>query len=288
VRGGHFNGWRAAKVKRRPRHEPGEMNRTEAAYASHLEFLKKAGEIRAWAFEALKLRLADRTWYSVDFLVQLEDDTLEGHELKGTAKTKAGNPRELWEEDARVKFKVAAEIHPWLTFRSVRKAAAGEQREWILTPDPARLASGAADRALPAVQPPAMGEVVGTPSPYRGSDTAVAGGLREASRLTGVVTDARSFQAAQELIDLLFLAAYARIGGQPITITATPDGPTECRWRRMYPCCELSDERQLEAPGVIQALQGLLEWELDADSENNGRCPRGGILGVGRGAGALE
>jgi len=196
----HFTGWRTCKAaKRRPSHESGEMNRTESAYASHLELLKKAGEIRAWAFEPMKLRLADRTWYSVDFLVQLMDDTLEGHELKGTAKTKAGNHRELWEDDARVKFKVAAEIHPWLTFRSVRKAAAGEQGEWILTPDPARLASGAADRALPAVQPPAMGEVVGAPSPYRGIDTPVAGGLREASRFTGVAY-ARSLQAAQELV----------------------------------------------------------------------------------------
>lgn len=84
------------------------MNKGEAGYARHLSLLKAAGEIGGYAFEPIKLRLADRTWYEVDFLVEAGDGVMEVHEFKG-----------FWEEDARIKWKVAAEQHPWLRFFAI-------------------------------------------------------------------------------------------------------------------------------------------------------------------------
>ena len=42
--------------------KPGEMNRTEQAYAQHLELRKQAGEVAWFRFEAIKLRLADNAF----------------------------------------------------------------------------------------------------------------------------------------------------------------------------------------------------------------------------------
>ncbi|WP_345815313.1 DUF1064 domain-containing protein [Paraburkholderia sp. PREW-6R] len=76
----------------------GRMNKTEAAYADQLEARKHAGDIVDFSFESVKLRLADGTWYTPDFEVTLPGGELEVHEVKGR-----------WTDDARVKFKVAAE-----------------------------------------------------------------------------------------------------------------------------------------------------------------------------------
>jgi len=97
----------------RSRPIPGTMNKTEEAYEQHLELLKRAGEIRDYRFEGIKLRLANRTFYTPDFVV-VTDDQIELHEVKG-----------FWEDDARVKIKVAAEIHPWFFFVAVKKAKGG-------------------------------------------------------------------------------------------------------------------------------------------------------------------
>lgn len=79
----------------------GVMNQTEAKYASHLEQLKMIGEIAWYSFEAWKFRLADKTFYSPDFIVMKTTGELEAHEVKG-----------YWEDDARVKIKVASAMHP--------------------------------------------------------------------------------------------------------------------------------------------------------------------------------
>lgn len=84
----------------------GHMNGMEARYAAHLERQRQRGEIARFDFEAVKFRLADKTWYTPDFLVMLPTGLLELHECKG------------WmEEDANVKLKVTAEAY-WL-FRVV-------------------------------------------------------------------------------------------------------------------------------------------------------------------------
>lgn len=88
----------------------GEMNKTEQAYADLLELRKQAGEVVWYKFEGIKFRLADNTFYTPDFAVQLENGELEAHEVKG-----------FWEEDARVKIKVAAALYP-IRFVAVKKA----------------------------------------------------------------------------------------------------------------------------------------------------------------------
>ncbi|MDE2103900.1 MAG: DUF1064 domain-containing protein [Patescibacteria group bacterium] len=80
----------------------GAMNRTEQQYAAHLETLKVAGRVLWYRFEGVKLRLADNTFYSPDFAVLQADGALEMHEVKGH-----------WQDDARVKVKIAAEMYPF-------------------------------------------------------------------------------------------------------------------------------------------------------------------------------
>lgn len=86
-----------------------EMNKLEAAYCQELELRKRVGEIIWYGFETVKIRLADRTYYSPDFAIVLADGTLEIHEVKG-----------FWEDDARVKIKVAAEHFP-AKFKAITK-----------------------------------------------------------------------------------------------------------------------------------------------------------------------
>lgn len=90
-------------------HDRSLMNRVEQQYANHLRDRQMVGEIRWYLFEAIKLRLADRTYYTPDFLVVTQDLVLEAHEVKTMWST--GKPG--WHEDARVKIKVAAEMFPF-------------------------------------------------------------------------------------------------------------------------------------------------------------------------------
>ena len=80
----------------------GSMNKTETAYDSHLAALQHAGQIKWRKFEGLKLRLADNTFYTPDFAVMAADGVIECHEVKG-----------FWQDDARAKIKVAADIYPF-------------------------------------------------------------------------------------------------------------------------------------------------------------------------------
>lgn len=78
------------------------MNKTEAAYADHLRLRQLAGELLDFGFQRIKLRLAASTFYEPDFDLQLENGEIELHEVKG-----------FWDDDARVKIKVAAAIYPF-------------------------------------------------------------------------------------------------------------------------------------------------------------------------------
>jgi len=112
-----IKGWQGAKQikgRARPRPVPGSMNKTEQAYAVYLQQLMLAGEILHFEFEPLKLRLADKTFYTPDFLVVRPDGLMELHEVKG-----------YWEDDARVKIKVAAATFWMFSFFGVQKAGAG-------------------------------------------------------------------------------------------------------------------------------------------------------------------
>ncbi|EHK77716.1 hypothetical protein SM0020_12350 [Sinorhizobium meliloti CCNWSX0020] len=80
----------------------GERNKTEAAYEALLENMRVAGDVLWYRFEGVKLRLADNTFYTPDFAVMLATGVMEMHEVKG-----------FWQDDARVKIKVAAELYPF-------------------------------------------------------------------------------------------------------------------------------------------------------------------------------
>lgn len=80
----------------------GVMNKTEAAYAENLQRRMLAGEVLWFKFEGIKLRLADATFYSPDFAVMVDSGQMEMHEVKG-----------FWQDDARVKIKVAASLFPF-------------------------------------------------------------------------------------------------------------------------------------------------------------------------------
>lgn len=95
----------------------GEMNKTEYAYAQHLELQKRAGEVLWYKFEGVKLRLADNTFYTCDFAVLRTDRVLCMDEVKG-----------FWKDDARVKIKIAADMYPF-RFRAVTKSKSGWEVE---------------------------------------------------------------------------------------------------------------------------------------------------------------
>lgn len=92
----------------------GAMNKSEAAYDQHLWGLRHAGEVIWHKFEAIKLRLADNTFYTCDFCVLAKNGVLEMHEVKG-----------FWQDDARVKIKVAASLYP---FRFIAVTARAKKR----------------------------------------------------------------------------------------------------------------------------------------------------------------
>lgn len=99
---GDGNMWR---VRARGRHRklPGTMNKVETAYSQHLSLRQRAGEIDWFAYEAVKLRLAPKTFFTVDFMLMLHSGELEAHEVKGS----------FVEDDAMVKIKVAAQTYPF-------------------------------------------------------------------------------------------------------------------------------------------------------------------------------
>lgn len=112
----------------RSRHKAGEQNNTEKSYASHLELLKKTGEILDYSFECETLKLGKDCRYTPDFRVLrrpislLNDELNEGlefiefHEVKGTTKVKLKGlqySKPYIEDDALVKIKTAAELHPY-------------------------------------------------------------------------------------------------------------------------------------------------------------------------------
>ena len=83
----------------------GEMNKTEQAYDQRLKLLMHAGEIVWYKFEGIKLRLADKTFLTVDFAVMGANGLLEMHDVKGA--------RAIYTDDAKVKMKVAASLYPF-------------------------------------------------------------------------------------------------------------------------------------------------------------------------------
>lgn len=102
------------KARFRPQ---GGMNGTELAYSQYLEQQRRVKRIQWWAYESVKLRLADGTWFTCDFMVIAADGTVEMHEVKG-----------FMREAARVRLNVAADRFPFV-FKLVRL----EHQQWEIT-----------------------------------------------------------------------------------------------------------------------------------------------------------
>ncbi len=97
-----------------------KMNKTEEAYSVLLDQQKQAGEILDWKFHPMNVRLADNTFYEVDFLVVAKDRELQIHETKGTYTTEVGN----------IKIKLCAEVLPWFRFIKCIKQAKKNGGGW--------------------------------------------------------------------------------------------------------------------------------------------------------------
>lgn len=110
---------RGSDIRALGRLKPGQMNKTETAYAGELEKRRFLGEVLWWRFEGVKLRLADNTFLTIDFAVLLANGAFELHEVKG-----------FWEEDARVKIKVAADQYPFRIIAVTKKGSGWETEEF--------------------------------------------------------------------------------------------------------------------------------------------------------------
>jgi hypothetical protein len=100
---------------REPRPSDGYRSKLERDYASRLEFQRRGGQIQWWAHEPQRLRLAGGAYYKPDFAVLMPDGRLELHEVKG-----------FWREAARVRIKVAAEMHPFMFVAATR-----DRGDWV-------------------------------------------------------------------------------------------------------------------------------------------------------------
>lgn len=96
----------------------GQMNKSEQAYASYLGQLQAVGGILWHKFEGMKFRLADNTFYTPDFMVMKPDGQLEAHEVKG-----------YWQDDAKVKIKVASDMYP-VRFLAIKARAKRDGGGW--------------------------------------------------------------------------------------------------------------------------------------------------------------
>lgn len=92
------------KATRKP---PGKMNNTEKKYADRLDEIKLTGEIITYYFERVKLKLADKCFYTPDFMLIMDDGSIVFDEVKGG----------FIMEDATIKFKMACEQFPNFKFR---------------------------------------------------------------------------------------------------------------------------------------------------------------------------
>lgn len=96
----------------------GTLNKTEQAYALELERQRQAGNVAWFKFEGMKFRLADNTFYTPDFAVMLSGGEMELHEVKG-----------FWQDDARAKIKIAADMYPF-RFLAVKVKAKKDGGGW--------------------------------------------------------------------------------------------------------------------------------------------------------------
>ena len=108
------------RIGRGIRKVAGQMNRLEARYADYLEEQRRLGYVEWFAYEPMKFKLADKTYYTPDFVVMRPDGAIEVHDTKGTTtKTRKSGAREkapFAEEHSKIKIKSVADKYPFRFF----------------------------------------------------------------------------------------------------------------------------------------------------------------------------
>lgn len=104
------------KGRAQKRRDPGTMTATEKRYSEVLEGMRLSGEIDRWDFEPERLVLADRTQFTPDFRVILNDGSVVMVEVKPAGWEHIPN-----QDMSNVKVKVAAQLHPYIFWRAVER-----------------------------------------------------------------------------------------------------------------------------------------------------------------------
>lgn len=104
-----------APVKVIPKPKPDRLNKMESAFAQYL--MQHTGYLVL--AQQIKLRLADKTWYTPDFVCFCMDGVVRIYETKG-----------FMRDDAAVKLKVAAEQYWFFQWHLVTR----KKGEWIIKP----------------------------------------------------------------------------------------------------------------------------------------------------------
>jgi len=98
-----------------------QMNKTERAYSVLLEEEMRQGLVIDWKFHPMRVRLADNTFYEVDFLVLHDDMRLAIHETKGGYTTDKGQ----------MKIKLCAEVLPYFRVVKATKLPMKKGGGWV-------------------------------------------------------------------------------------------------------------------------------------------------------------
>lgn len=122
------------RIGRGIRKVAGAMNRTEERYAEYLREQERLGYIAWWAYEPMKFKLADKTYYTPDFIVMRPDGAIEAHDTKGTTsrKRKDGSRYKaaFVEEHTGIKIKTAADKFPFRFFTAWLNAGVWQLDEY--------------------------------------------------------------------------------------------------------------------------------------------------------------
>lgn len=86
-------------------------SKLERKFAAFLPWLQSKGDFHRWAHEPMKLKLAPNTFYTPDFASFTH--------IQGMAMVTLYEVKGYWRDDARVKFKIAANMYPEFLFVAV-------------------------------------------------------------------------------------------------------------------------------------------------------------------------
>ncbi len=89
---------------------------SEANYAARLEAMRRTGEILAWLYEPMSLRIGERCNYRPDFLVIRQGPTTEDTTIFEFVEIKG---RHRFREKGIVKFRAAEGLYPWFTWKLI-------------------------------------------------------------------------------------------------------------------------------------------------------------------------